>query len=52
MSGFGTEVDLSVSITVKIQVEVPNNMTKRREVTDKEKGALDRALGVCLGSVR
>lgn len=34
MSGFGAVVDLSViSVTLKAQVEIPNNMTKVRQVT-------------------
>lgn len=34
VSGFGVEVDLGViSVTLKAQVEVPNDMTEARPVT-------------------
>ena len=46
VDGFGGEVQLGVvSVTVEIQVEVADDVTKGKDVTDEEKGTKDRALG-------
>ena len=46
VEGFGGEVQLGVvSVTVKVQIEVADDMTKGKNVTDEEKGTKDRALG-------
>lgn len=44
--GFGAEVDLGViGVTVEVQVEVAEYLTKREDVDDEEEGAEYGALG-------
>lgn len=47
--GFGAKVDLGViGVTVEVQVEVAEYLTKGEDVDDEEEGAEYRALGNAL----